>query len=170
MPSLRRQKLLKLLSEAEGPLTGDHLAGLMEVSRQVIVQDMAVLRAAGHPLVATARGYLLPRDSEPGTRRKVLAVDHAPGQTREELLILVDHGVKILDVVVAHPVYGELRADLMLQSRAEVERFLANITSKGAPLLLELTGGVHLHTVEYRSERDLETALGLLAEKGLLIP
>ena len=87
--------------------------------------------------------------------RAILACRHAPERTEEELQILVDHGVKILDVIVEHPLYGELRGSLMIESRADVQDFLGQVSASRASLLSSLTGGVHLHTVEAsRPETD----------------
>lgn len=166
MPAEERRRLLVRLLEEQGdqPLTGTELASRFGVSRQVIVQDMAILRAAGVPLVATPRGYLLLRYPHPGGAmvRDVLAVCHSPAKTRDELLFLVNAGCHVLDVVVEHPVYGELRGDLRLRTAADVEDFLQRVAAARARLLSSLTGGFHFHTVE---APDLETVAK--ARKGL---
>ena len=41
----RRQFILKLLAGSESPLSGTEIAGKCGVSRQIIVQDIALLRA-----------------------------------------------------------------------------------------------------------------------------
>ncbi|MBC7336148.1 MAG: transcription repressor NadR, partial [Clostridia bacterium] len=115
------------------------------------------------------QGYLWPQPSGRERQRAVLAVSHAPEQTEEELNALVDFGLKVLDVVVEHPIYGELRGFLMLESRHDVERFLGRIADAGAGLLSTLTGGVHLHTVEYAREEELNLAREALAAKGFLL-
>ena len=55
---VRRQRLLKLLVESDTPLSGAYLASRLEVSRQVIVQDIAVLRAGGHQILSTVKDIL----------------------------------------------------------------------------------------------------------------
>jgi len=164
----RRRQLVRLLQQADQPRTGAELAARFGVSRQVIVQDMAVLRAAGSPVVATPRGYLLLPVGQPEMIRDVLAVCHPPEQTCEELMLLVQSGCRVLDVVVEHPVYGELRGELQLSTPADVEDFLQKVESEGARLLSSLTDGFHLHTVEARDPRALVRAREGLARLGIL--
>lgn len=165
----RKDRLVDILSNSPEPVPGRELAELLGVSRQVVVQDVAILRARGVEVLATARGYMLFREPAPHTRRAVLATKHAPRETEEELLILVDHGVKVLDVLVEHPLYGELRGNLMLQSRMDVQRFLERVEMEQVSLLSVLTDGVHLHTVEYQDPKGFEAALACLSRKGYLI-
>jgi transcriptional regulator of NAD metabolism len=123
-----------------------------------VVQDIAILRAAGNEILATPQGYRLPQQSSRAFRA-ILACRHAPERTEEELQILVDHGVRILDVLVEHPVYGELRGSLMIESRADLQDFLGNI----------LTQGVHLHTVEASREEMISRAKAKLRARGFLL-
>lgn len=150
------------------PIRGGELARRFHVSRQCLVQDIAVLRAAGENIVATPRGYRLPLGSNHGYRA-ILACRHAPERTEEELQILVDHGVRILDVVVDHPIYGELRGSLMIESRADLQDFLAHVRSSHAALLSSLTGGVHLHTVEASRPEMISRAKAQLRARGFLL-
>lgn len=167
MSDKRREKIISILSESAEPVSGSDLAGKLGVSRQVIVQDVAILRARGYQVMATPQGYLLP--PIPGSRRQaVLAVKHAPEETREELNIMVDHGLKVLDVIVEHPLYGELKGYLMLESRQDVKQFVTRVKAEGATLLSSLTGGVHLHTVEYRKQENLAAARVELRRRGFL--
>jgi transcriptional regulator of NAD metabolism len=105
-----------------------------------------VLRAAGVEILATPRGYLLPR-AHPA-HRALVAVRHTPEQTEDELTLLVDLGVKVVDVIVEHPIYGELRGSLHVASREDVRQFMEAVRRTGARLLSELTEGLHLHTLE----------------------
>jgi transcriptional regulator of NAD metabolism len=132
------------------------------------VQDVAILRASGREIIATPQGYRLPEASA-HTHRKVIAARHEPERTEEELQILVDHGVKVLDVIVEHPLYGELRGSLMIESRADLKDFLRQVRSTHAPLLLSLTNGVHLHTVEASRPEMISRATAELREKGFLL-
>jgi len=150
------------------PIRGGELAKRFRVSRQCLVQDVAILRASGEQIEATPRGYRLPISAKPG-HRAILACKHPPERTQEELNILVDHGVKVLDVIVEHPIYGELRGSLMLESRADVQDFLAQVSSSHAVLLSSLTGGVHLHTVEAARPELISRAKALLRERGILL-
>jgi transcriptional regulator of NAD metabolism len=126
----------------------------MGVSRQVIVQDITLLRTA-YPILATAKGYLLYPATEKKCRR-TFCVRHSKEETKNELNIIVDHGGKILDVMVEHHVYGEIRADLMLSCRKEVDEFCKRLgMSKSGPLNI-IGSGIHYHTVEAASEEILD--------------
>jgi len=164
----RREALLGHLRRAAHPVTGTELASIFGVSRQVIVQDIAILRAAGAPIVATPQGYLF-SPHVTTTHRAVLASKHTRDQTRDELYCLVDAGVRVVDVVVEHPLYGELRGLLMLSSRSDVDRFMAQLDASGAELLSSLTGGVHLHTIEAPSRDALENARTAMRQHGYLL-
>ncbi len=167
MAASRRERILALL-KAGGCLTGAELARRLGVSRQVIVQDIAILRAAGEDIVATPQGYRL-GTGVVAPYRVVLAVRHRPEQTRSELETMVDCGLRVLDVVVEHPVYGELRGLLMLSSRQDVAAFLDRVARSGAALLSTLTSGVHLHTVEASHPEALIQARDRLRVLGILL-
>lgn len=151
---IRRNKIIERLKNETEPVSGSALAQMMGVSRQVIVQDITLLRTE-YPILATAKGYLLyPAITQ--KPRRTFCVKHDLEQTKEELCTIVDHGGKILDVIVEHDVYGQIRADLMLSCRKEVEEFcnlLAN--SKSGPLNI-IGGGIHYHTVEADTEDVLD--------------
>jgi transcriptional regulator of NAD metabolism len=135
----RRRQIIVWMRTHGGPVRGGELAKRFRVSRQSLVQDVAILRASGEEILATPQGYRLPKRPD-RSHRTILACRHAPERTEEELNILVDHGVKILDVIVEHPVYGELRGSLMIESRADVQDFLGQVSSSRASLLSSLTG------------------------------
>lgn len=159
--------ILDILRAAASPVTGTELAERLGVSRQVVVKEIAIARAAGQQILATPQGYLLPTVDTGIT--DTIAVQHSPEQTREELFALVDCGLKVIDVIVEHPVYGELRGLLMLESRADVEKFMERIRDSKASLLLTLTEGVHLHTVIAKDKESLQLAKKLLKTKGLAL-
>ncbi|CEP68549.1 Transcription repressor NadR [Moorella glycerini] len=165
--SERRQRIIELLDNNQ-PRKGTELAALLGVSRQVIVQDVAVLRAAGVNILATPQGYLLPG---PDTRcRRTFACQHDLAGLERELQIMVDYGGKVIDVVVEHPLYGEIRGYLMLASRYDVQKFVADLKASGAKPLYTLTGsGVHLHTVEAAREDILDIIAAHLAKAGFLL-
>ena len=167
-PLAARDRRRAILTELEvaGVVSGDILAARFGVSRQAIVHDVALLRASGAPIVATVRGYLLaPRDGA-DRPRIVVAVRHRPEDAVGELTALVDLGVRIVDVVVEHPVYGELRAALHIASRSDVEAWAASTRRSGAHLLSELTDGVHLHTLEADAPERLAAAEAALDRLG----
>lgn len=166
----RRKLILSWLKESKEPITGSDLAKKTNVSRQVIVQDISLLKAQNEPIVATAKGYLyLHNPMDEPAYQWVIAVKHAPEDTRKELEILVDHGVTIRDVTVEHPIYGDLKGSLMISTRKEVEQFIKKVESEKATLLSELTGGVHLHTISANSEKQLKEACIELKKAGFLL-
>ena len=165
----RRQKILNMLIRQSGTLTGSELARRLGVSRQIIVQDIALLRAQGNPILATPQGYLLQAEPCSPSRRTVLAVRHAPPQTGHELALMVSHGLTVVDVIVEHPLYGELRGNLMLRSLSDVDRFMNRVDKGRTTLLSSLTKGLHLHTVEFKRAGDLARAQADLAQHGFLV-
>ena len=166
--AVRRQKLLETLRARRGPIAGSALARQFRVSRQCLVQDVAILRARGEEILSTPRGYRVPGLAAAG-HRAVIACKHPPERTQEELNILVDHGVHVLDVIVEHPLYGELRGSLMIESRSDVTEFLQRQRASNAVLLSSLTGGVHLHTVEASRTEMIAKAKAELHEVGILL-
>lgn len=164
----RRRRILEWMQRHPSPVRGSELAARFVVSRQCIVQDIAILRAGGMDILATPRGYRLP-DTSKLEHHEILACDHPAERTEEELNILVDHGVKVIDVIVEHPLYGELRGSLMIESRADVQDFLEQMRMKKASLLSSLTGGVHLHTVEAHRAEMVTRAKAQLRERGFLL-
>ena len=165
----RRRRLLEWMRAQGRPVPGNHLARHFGVSRQCLVQDVAILRAAGREILSTPQGYHLPGEPAAGASRAILACKHSPERTEEELHILVDHGVKVLDVLVEHPLYGELRGSLMISSRADVADFMRRWRRGKASLLSSLTRGVHLHTVEASKRERIEKAKAQLQAKGILL-
>lgn len=165
----RRSYIINKLKSQTRPVTGKTLAEETGVSRQVIVTDMALLKTAEEPIIATNRGYLYMDKQEDETlHRKVIVCEHTPEQTEEELQIIVDSGVTVVDVIVEHPFYGELTGSLMLQSRFDVEQFISVISNEEASLLSELTEGIHLHTIEADDEQKIIQACERLREAGIL--
>ncbi len=141
----RRRALSKRLEQAEGPVSAAALARELLVSRQIIVGDVALLRARGLDITATPRGYVLPRP--PAGVSCTIACRHRADQMAQELCAIVDQGCTVLDVIVEHPIYGQLTGPLRLSSRYEVDQFVARCREEAAAPLSQLTEGIHLHTV-----------------------
>ena len=141
----RRQAIARRLADSSGPLSAAALAREMSVSRQIIVGDVALLRAGGLDITAAPRGYLLPQSRAGVTC--TLACRHRGDQMEEELNAMVDQGCTVLDVIVEHPIYGQLTGPLRLSSRYEVAQFVARCREEEAAPLSQLTEGVHLHTL-----------------------
>ncbi|MBS4021239.1 MAG: transcription repressor NadR [Dethiobacter sp.] len=164
----RREELLKILYLAKAPVTGTDLANRFSVSRQVIVQDIAILRASGEQVLATPQGYVIP-NLQRGTVRAVVACCHNRDEIEKELGIVVDLGGKALDVIVEHPLYGDLRGNLMIASRRDLSLFLERIEKTEANPLSALTGGVHLHTIEACDQSVMDEIIESLQSAGFLV-
>ncbi|WP_274307570.1 transcription repressor NadR [Solibacillus daqui] len=165
----RRIELLALLKNAKQPLTGTDLAKHTNVSRQVIVNDMNLLKARNEPIVATSQGYVYMHhvQQEKFTRKIVCA--HKPDEAKDELFILVDCGVTVESVIVEHPVYGEITASIMVSNRLEVEQFVKRVEESNALYLSALTDGTHLHVISATSKESIKLAEAKLRERGFLI-
>ncbi len=159
----RREEILNTIAEAVKPVSGTALAEKYHVSRQVIVQDIALLRAAHQPIVATNRGYLMKKDE---AAQRVISVYHEDDQIEDELNTIVDLGGIVKDVFITHAVYGQLSAKLDVRSRRNVQEFLEKISSGEAQPLKNLTCGFHSHTVEAGSEEELDLIEEELRRKG----
>lgn len=162
----RREIILKALKEADAPLSASALAGRLSVSRQIIVGDVALLRAGGEEITATARGYVLNQSRE---GRHTVACCHSAQEMGRELELMVDYGCTVEDVTVEHPVYGQITARLDLSSRYDVSEFVRKSTQENARPLSELTGGIHLHTLRCSDDRAFAQLLTALRTAGFLL-
>ncbi len=162
----RRAHILDRLSQAAQPLSATALAGELGVSRQIIVGDVALLRAAGADITATPRGYVVRRAA--GLVRQV-AVQHRPEEMERELNAIVDQGCTVLDVVVEHPVYGQLIGRLDLSSRYDVSEFIRKVAQSRSHPLSDLTDGIHLHTLSCPDEGAYQRVLAALEREGFLL-
>lgn len=119
MPTAERQDfILDLLKKATTPLTGSEIAKMTNVSRQIIVQDISILKAKKEPVVATSQGYIyLHEEKGQPLEQMTIVCNHTPEETEQELYILVDHGVSVKDVIIEHPVYGDLTASIRVSNR-----------------------------------------------------
>jgi len=163
----RRKIILERLSQAGKPLSASSLAIEFGVSRQVIVQDVALLRASGLQIVSHSRGYVLERKN--GASR-VFKVRHSDEDVGAELNLIVDAGGTVVDVFVYHRVYGKVCAPLNISSRLQVRQFLESIASGKSSLLKNVTSGYHYHTVSADSLETLRHIGSMLDESGFLAP
>ncbi|NOY07595.1 MAG: transcription repressor NadR [Spirochaetes bacterium] len=162
----RKEYILNLLRSREGAVSGSELAKELGISRQIIIRDIAVLRAMGHRIEATYKGYAI------GTKkgsRALFAVKHSSEDIERELSLIVRAGGKIINVIVEHPLYGEIKGNIQVESLSDVKRFLARMKTSYAKPLLALSDGIHLHTVEAVSTEQLEKIRQVLKENGFLI-
>ena len=162
----RRQSIIKILAGCAEPVSAGKLAGLFGVSRQIIVGDIALLRASGTDITPTPRGYVLTKGTEGIVH--TIPCRHSPEGMKEELQIPVDNGCLVRDVIVEHPVYGQLIGQLDTSTRYDVEQFIEKVSQSDAAPLSDLTGGIHLHTIFCADEETYHRVLQKLRESGFL--
>lgn len=164
--SMRRNDIINRIKNSDAPVSGKELAQAYDVSRQVIVQDIALIRASGHKIISTNRGYIL---NAPHTASKVFKVQHTDEELENELCSIVDLGGKIVNVMINHRVYGHMEAALNINSRRKVMEFMEGLkTGKSSPLK-NITSNYHYHTVEADNEETLDMIEEMLRQKGYLV-
>lgn len=161
----RREQIIKILNSSEMPVAGTELAKELGVSRQVIVQDMALIRANGIEVMATNRGYVI-REAKEVSR--VFKVIHTDEQVEEELNLFVDLGGKVEDVFVYHKVYGVIKVPMNIKSRRDVRKYMEGISSGKSTNLMKLTSNYHYHTIIAEDEQTLDLIQEELQQKGFL--
>lgn len=166
----RRKQILNMLQTHDTPLSGTALANAFHVSRQVIVQDIALMRAESHDILSTNRGYIYRREEfQTAMPKRVFFVRHATDQVLDEFMTVLELGGKILDVVVEHELYGQIRVDLLIETDRDAREFSERlILSKDNPLKV-LTDDCHYHTVAAPSEKLLDLIAQELDNKGYLL-
>lgn len=163
----RRAAVLQTLRGESNPISATRLAAQFGVSRQIIVGDIALLRAQGEQIAATPRGYVIVQDVSYYTG--TVACCHTGEQMADELNIMVDHGCIVRDVIVEHPLYGQLTGQLALKSRYDVAEFVRRCEEAAAAPLSLLTDGIHLHTLLCPDEACFSRVCQALAEHGFLL-
>ena len=162
----RRTKIVELIQNSEKPLSGTALAKQCDVSRQVIVQDIALIRASGYDIISTNRGYII---QEPLVRERVFKVNHTDEQLEEELYSIIDLGGTVVNVMMNHRVYGHMEAELRINSRRKVEAFMEDIRSGKSSPLKNITSNYHYHKVAADSEETLDLIEEALRQKHFLV-
>lgn len=161
----RREQILKILNSSGTSVAGTDLAKELGVSRQVIVQDMALIRANGIDVISTNRGYVLREEKEVS---RVFKVIHTDEQVEEELNLFVDLGAKVEDVFVYHKVYGVVRAVMNIRSRKDVRKYMEDISTGKSTNLKNLTSNYHYHTITAEDEQTLDLIQKELNDRGFL--
>ena len=161
----RREQLKKILMDSDVPVSGSTLARRLSVSRQVIVTDIALLRAEGTEILSTSQGYITAQEKQ---CKRVFKVHHSREDCEAELNLFVDCGAVVKDVFVSHRAYGVLRGELDIRSRLDVQDFLESIRSGKSSLLSSTTEGYHYHTLLAPSEKILDMIENRLWEMGFL--
>lgn len=162
----RRAKVKKLILESEVAISATALAKICQVSRQIIVGDVALLRAEQEPIIATPRGYIYQKTE--ALNRYVVACVHDAQNTQDELNCIVDCGGEIENVIVSHPIYGELVGALHIQNRLDVQQFIDKCVESKAQNLSSISNGMHLHTIICKDDEQYNTIVHQLKEKGYL--
>ena len=161
----RRKEIAALLMASNEAISGGALSARLGVSRQIIVQDIAVLKAQGFDILSTHQGYVI--KASPLLWRE-FKVRHTSAETEDELSHIVALGGTVVDVFVWHKVYGRIGADLNIFSRRDVDRFMEELRSGRSTELMHITDGYHYHTVRAESEETLDAIAAMLQKKGYL--
>lgn len=159
----RRNRILELLTQGDTPISGGALARALHVSRQVIVQDIALLRAQQQPILSTYRGYLL---TGAQTVSREFRLCHSPEQAADELMLIVDCGGRVETLTIVHPAHGVMTAAMRLGNRVDAQRYLERLADS-VPVYA-LTGGLHCHRISAPSEDILNHIEDGLRARGFL--
>jgi len=163
----RRKEIANFLIEAQGPVSGSQLSTQFGVSRQIIVQDISLLKASGYEILSTHHGYVIHKTP---LKERVFKLRHTTEETEEELTLIVDLGGTVVDVFVWHKVYGKVVAKLNIFSRLKVKQFIEGVRTGKSSELMHITGGYHYHTVQAENDQILDNIEAALNEKGFIVP
>lgn len=163
----RRDNIVKLLLESNNPIKGTTIAQKYSVTRQVIVKDIAIIRAKGKDIIATPDGYIF--NKKDGKIKAIIAVNHKDKEMFDEMNIIIRYGGTIEDVIVEHPLYGEIKAMLMIKNFNELNKFINKYKNQRAKLLSVLTNGVHIHTISADSQEDIDLILSELNVNNFIV-
>lgn len=162
----RKEQIVQIIQQSDKPISASSLAKLLGVSRQIIVGDVALIRATGTNIIATPRGYVL--DNQENDKTYTIAVIHQKENLADELYTIVDLGGSIIDVIVEHPIYGQLTGKLHISSRYDVDQFMNKVNTSDAKPLSQLTDGLHLHTIQCQNHEIYKRIIHALDQKGYL--
>ena len=164
----RRKRIIDKLESLDVPVCATSLAGDFGVTRQIIVADIALLRAAGYAIRAEHKGYILDKPDTSAMIKRI-AVNHGKDSVLDELYAIVDNGGKVIDVIVEHMVYDKISAELNIASRYDADKFVEKINRTGANPLSLLTHGIHIHTIAVENEESFLRIKDKLTELGIFI-
>lgn len=164
----RRNAICETIERSEKPISASALAKQFHVSRQIVVGDVALLRAAGKEIIATPRGYVMDLSDMPEGVEHIIAVMHDESQLPDEIYTIVDLGGALIDVIVEHPLYGQLCGKLHIFSRYDADQFFEHLKTFEAKPLSNLTNGLHLHTIRAHDEVVFARICDALESKGFL--
>lgn len=164
----RREKVLEQLGKENHPISASTLANQFGVSRQVIVGDIALMRAAGIDILSTPKGYMKQLNLSGNHYIGKVVCQHTLDQTKEEIYTILENGGELMDVIIDHPFYGELTGRLNISNKAEADVFLKKTSETKAGLLSELTKGIHLHTIACEDQLSFERIKSALKQRNIL--
>lgn len=162
----RRMEILRTLERSEGCVSAAQFAERFGVTRQIIVSDIALLRAEGRRIAASRWGYQL-EAAQSGLIESVVC-RHSSEQVLDEFYAVVDNGGSVESVVVEHPIYGEISARLSIRSRYDAREFMRRLETQKAAQLSDLTGGLHVHTLRVPDRAAFERIISQLQALGIL--
>ena len=163
----RRKAIVNLLLTSQEPISGSELARKFNISRQIIVQDITVLKGSGYDILSTHNGYIIQKSP---LKERVFKVHHTTEQTEDELTTIVSLGGTVVDVFVWHKVYGKMVAPLNIFSPMHVKQFIEGVRSGKSTELMNITGGYHYHTVRAESEEILDKIANALEKRQYIAP
>ena len=163
----RRKAIVNLLLSAKEPISGGELAQRFDISRQIIVQDITVLKGTGYEILSTSQGYIMQKSP---LSERVFKVRHTTSETEDELSCIVELGGTVVDVFVWHKVYGKIEAALNIFSKLHIKQFLEGVRTGQSSELMHITGGYHYHTVRADDEATLDRVEAVLVQRGYIVP
>ena len=162
----RRREIANLLLASKDAIPGGELAKVFGVSRQIIVQDIAMLKAQGYGIFSTHSGYVVHKSP---LAERAIKVRHTSEQTEDELNTIIDLGGTVVDVYVCHKIYGKIAAQLNIFSRLHVKQLMEGVDGDESGELMNVTGGFHYHTVRADNEQILDMIEQALRDKGYIV-
>lgn len=163
----RKDLIIDRLKNTNAPVSGQLLAEICEVSRQIIVRDIALIRAEGYDIISTNRGYMLSESIQEVSR--IFKVYHTEEQMVDECYSIVDMGGKIVNIMVNHRVYGKMEAELSINSRRKADAYIESIHNGKSSPLEKITSNYHYHEIAAENEDVLDEIEKMLKEKGYLV-
>ena len=163
----RRNAIANFLLAEDKAVSGGELSEKFGVSRQIIVQDITVLKGLGYDILSTHNGYIIQKSP---LKERVLKLHHTTEQTEDELSLIVRLGGTVVDVFVWHKVYGKMEAKLNIFSDLHVKQFIEGVRTGKSTELMNITGGYHYHTIRAESEEVLDQIEKVLEERGYIAP
>ena len=167
----RRERLLTILQESPDPVSGAMLAKQLNVSRQIIVADVAILRSSGFLIASSVKGYEYPATGKQKGYTRIIACRGKDSDINEllcELNAVVDNGGIIHGINLTSRIYGELQIEMDIHSRRDVRQYLEKVRNSGYPFITVTTGGVHHLDIEAHDEEELDAIEECLDDLGLL--